>query len=50
MVRGVGLVASPEDLENVVIGASAGVPGLCQQVGTVRIGSAFRVSSLVEGP
>jgi copper/silver efflux system protein len=49
VVRGVGLVASLEDLENVVIGASAGVPVYVRQVGTVRIGDAFRVASLVKG-
>jgi copper/silver efflux system protein len=49
VVRGVGLVASPEDLENVVIGASAGVPLYIKQVGKVRIGDAFRVASLVKG-
>jgi Cu(I)/Ag(I) efflux system membrane protein CusA/SilA len=49
VVRGVGLVASPADLENVVIGASAGVPVYIKQVATVRIGDAFRVASLVKG-
>jgi copper/silver efflux system protein len=49
VVRGVGLVASPEDLENVVVGASAGVPVYVKQVATVRIGDAFRVASLVKG-
>jgi Cu(I)/Ag(I) efflux system membrane protein CusA/SilA len=49
VVRGVGLVTSPEDLENVVIGAAAGVPVYVRQVGTVRIGDAFRVASLVKG-
>ena len=49
VVRGVGLVGSAEDLENVVIGASAGVPVYIRQVATVRIGDAFRVASLVKG-
>lgn len=49
VVRGVGLVTSPEDLENVVIGASAGVPVYIKQVAKVRIGDAFRVASLVKG-
>ena len=49
VVRGVGLVASADDLENIVIGASAGVPISIKQIGTVRIGDAFRVASLVKG-
>jgi Cu(I)/Ag(I) efflux system membrane protein CusA/SilA len=48
-VRGVGLVASKEDLENVVVGASGGVPVYVRQVAAVRIGDAFRVASLLKG-
>jgi len=49
MVRGVGLVESSADLENVVIRATAGVPVFIRQVATVKIGDAFRVASLVKG-
>ena len=49
IVRGVGLLASVADVENIAIGASGGVPILVKQVGTVQIGNAFRVSSLVKG-
>ena len=49
VVRGIGLVASSEDLERIVIGATAGVPIYLRQVATVRIGDAFRVASLVKG-
>ena len=50
VVRGVGLVESTADLENIVIGAAAGVPVFVKQVATVRIGDAFRAASLVKGP
>ncbi|CAN5851661.1 CusA/CzcA family heavy metal efflux RND transporter [soil metagenome] len=49
IVRGVGLIESVEDVENIVVGASAGVPVFVKQVGTVQIGNAFRISSLVKG-
>ena len=49
IVRGVGLLQSPADLEQVVLRASAGTPVLVKDVATVRIGDAFRVSSLVKG-
>src|SRR5262245_49499878 len=49
IVRGVGLVQSPEDLAAIAIRASNGVPVYVRQVADVRIGHAFRVASLVKG-
>ncbi len=49
IVRGVGLIASVDDLKHIVVGAFGGVPVYVEQVADVRIGSAFRVSSLVKG-
>jgi Cu(I)/Ag(I) efflux system membrane protein CusA/SilA len=49
IVRGVGLVQSVDDLRNIVVTASGGVPVYVDQVATVRIGDAFRVASLVKG-
>ena len=49
VVRGVGIVASPADLENIVIGGAGGVPIYVAQVATVKIGDAFRAASLVKG-
>jgi Cu(I)/Ag(I) efflux system membrane protein CusA/SilA len=49
IVRGVGLVERPEDLERIVVRAKDGVPVLVGQLGTVKIGDAFRVASLVKG-
>jgi Cu(I)/Ag(I) efflux system membrane protein CusA/SilA len=49
IVRGVGLLESVDDIAQIVIGASAGVPVYVRQIGEVRVGNAFRVSSLVKG-
>jgi Cu(I)/Ag(I) efflux system membrane protein CusA/SilA len=49
IVRGVGLIASTDDLKHVVIGAANGVPIYVEQVADVKVGNAFRVSSLVSG-
>src|SRR5690349_20784128 len=49
IVRGVGLLQSVGDLENIVVAAPAGVPVYVRQLGTVQIGDAFRVASLVKG-
>ena len=49
MVRGVGLIASEEDVRKIVIGAANGVPVYVEQVANVKIGNAFRVASLVKG-
>ena len=49
IVRGIGLVRSTTDLEDIAIGAAGGVPVYVKQVATVHIGDAFRVASLVKG-
>jgi Cu(I)/Ag(I) efflux system membrane protein CusA/SilA len=49
IVRGVGLIQSVADLEQIVVAASGGVPVYVKQVANVRIGDAFRVASLVKG-
>src|SRR5205814_8859014 len=49
VVRGLGLVQSTRDLEQVVVSAENGVPIFVRQVADVKIGDAFRVSALVKG-
>jgi Cu(I)/Ag(I) efflux system membrane protein CusA/SilA len=49
IVRGVGLIESSRDLEDIVITATTGVPVSVKQVAAVHVGNAFRVSSLVKG-
>ncbi len=49
IVRGVGLLQSVEDIEQIVVGATGGVPVSVNQIGSVQIGDAFRLSSLVKG-
>src|SRR6187431_1302354 len=49
IVRGVGLIASVDDIKQIVIGGSNGVPVYVEQVANVQIGNAFRVASLVKG-
>ena len=49
MVRGVGLIASVDDVKRIVVGASNGVPVYVEQVADVHVGDAFRVGSLVKG-
>jgi copper/silver efflux system protein len=49
VIRGLGLIERPTDLEQVVIGAENGVPIYVRQVATVRIGDAFRAAALVKG-
>ena len=49
VIRGLGLVTSPADLENTVIGAENGVPIYLRQVAVVKVGDAFRVAGLVKG-
>ena len=46
VVRGVGLISSVADVENIVIGAANGTPIYIRNVGTVKIGKAFRVGAL----
>src|SRR5881392_518224 len=49
IIRGVGLIESIGDLEQIVIAAPGGVPVYVRQVAQVHIGDAFRVASLVRG-
>src|SRR2546425_5829514 len=49
VVRGLGLIASVRDLEQVVVGAEHGVPIFVRQVADVKLGDAFRVAALVRG-
>ena len=49
IVRGVGLIASVDDVKKIVIMASNGTPVYVEQIANVQIGNAFRVASLVKG-
>src|SRR6184192_3257226 len=49
VVRGLGLIESPRDLEQVVVGAENGVPIFVRQVADVKLGDAFRAAALVKG-
>jgi len=49
IVRGVGLIESVDDVKQIVVGASNGVPVYVEQVAAVQVGNAFRVASLVKG-
>ena len=49
IVRGVGLIQSVDDVKQIVVGASGGVPIYVEQVADVHLGDAFRVASLVNG-
>ncbi|PYR36510.1 MAG: CusA/CzcA family heavy metal efflux RND transporter, partial [Acidobacteria bacterium] len=49
IVRGVGLIASVDDVKRIVVGASSGVPIYVEQIADVHVGDAFRVASLVKG-
>ncbi|MGI8811995.1 MAG: efflux RND transporter permease subunit [Pyrinomonadaceae bacterium] len=46
VVRGVGLIESVADVENVVVGSSNGTPIYVKNVAEVKLGSAFRTGSL----
>ncbi|NNE65014.1 MAG: efflux RND transporter permease subunit [Pyrinomonadaceae bacterium] len=46
VVRGVGLIESVSDVENIVIGARGGTPVYVKNVATVKLGDAFRVGAL----
>ena len=46
VVRGVGLIGSVADVENVVIGAPNGVPVYVRNVADVKLGNAFRTGVL----
>lgn len=49
VVRGLGLIESVRDIEQIVVGAENGVPIFVRQVAEVKVGDAFRVSSLIKG-
>src|SRR5712692_3134822 len=49
VVRGLGLIESIKDIEQIVVGAEGGVPIFVRQVADVKIGDAFRVSALLKG-
>src|SRR5215510_2865429 len=46
VVRGVGLINSVDDIDNIVIGASAGTPIYIRNIANTKIGGAFRVGAL----
>ncbi|NNE67567.1 MAG: efflux RND transporter permease subunit [Pyrinomonadaceae bacterium] len=46
IVRGIGLVESVADVENIVIGSSGGAPIYIKNVAKVKLGDAFRVGAL----
>ncbi|MGI9167188.1 MAG: efflux RND transporter permease subunit [Pyrinomonadaceae bacterium] len=46
VVRGIGLIESVADVENVVIGAPNGVPIYVRNVAEVKLGNAFRTGAL----
>src|SRR5437867_4606515 len=46
VVRGVGLINSVADIDNIVIGASAGTPIYVRNIANTKIGGAFRVGAL----
>jgi len=49
VVRGLGLLQSVRDIEQIVVGAENGVPIYVKQVADVKIGDAFRITALVKG-
>src|SRR5262245_13518029 len=49
VVRGLGLVESTRDLEDIVVAAESGVPIFVRQVAAVKIGEAFRAAALLKG-
>jgi copper/silver efflux system protein len=46
VVRGIGLVESVADVQNIVLTSSNGTPVYVRDIGTVQIGNAFRTGSL----
>jgi copper/silver efflux system protein len=46
VVRGIGLVESVADVENIVVASQNGTPVYVKNVGTVKLGNAFRTGSL----
>ena len=46
VVRGIGLIGSLEDVENIMIGSSNGTPIYVKNVAEVKLGNAFRTGAL----
>jgi Cu(I)/Ag(I) efflux system membrane protein CusA/SilA len=46
VVRGLGLIESVADVENIVVGAQAGTPVYVKNVAAVKLGDAFRTGAL----
>ena len=46
VVRGIGLIGSMDDVENIMIGSSGGTPIFVKNVAEVKLGNAFRTGSL----
>src|SRR5256884_5654346 len=49
VVRGLGLIESVRDLDDLVVGAANGVPIYVRQVAAVRVGGAYRAAALGKG-
>ncbi len=48
IVRGLGLIENVDDVENIVVGSRNGTPVFVKDLGTVKIGDAFRTAALVK--
>lgn len=48
VVRGIGLIGSTKDLEEIAVAAPGGVPVRVQDVAEVRIGNAYRAAALIK--
>src|SRR5438128_3763832 len=46
VVRGVGLIQSPADVESIVLTAQNGIPIYVREVANVKLGNAFRIGAL----
>jgi Cu(I)/Ag(I) efflux system membrane protein CusA/SilA len=48
IVRGLGLIDNLDDIRNIVVGSHNGTPVFVKDLGTVKIGDAFRTAALVK--
>src|ERR1700756_2071705 len=48
IVRGLGLIENIDDIRNIVVGEHNGTPVFLKDLGTVKIGDAFRTAALVK--
>jgi Cu(I)/Ag(I) efflux system membrane protein CusA/SilA len=48
IVRGLGLIENLEDIRNIVVGEHNGTPVFVKDLGTVKVGDAFRTAALVK--